>query len=154
MHGWGIAHRIERMSNDVFLVAQGSLYPALVRMKRRGWVKTEWRITENSRRRATTSSPPRATTARSPLQRLAAGFRGDRWHHDRALGDRRSRAMSILSDIIERTRALVFRRREERELAEDCARTSKWKRSIESDRVRTTPTRTATASSRSAAWNA
>jgi transcriptional regulator len=50
MHGWGIAHRIERMSNDVFLVAQGSLYPALVRMKRRGWVKTEWRITENSRR--------------------------------------------------------------------------------------------------------
>ena len=50
MHGWGIAHRIERMSNDVFLVAQGSLYPALVRMKRRGWVKTEWRVTENSRR--------------------------------------------------------------------------------------------------------
>jgi len=50
MHGWGIAHRIQRMSNDVFLVAQGSLYPALVRMKRRGWVKTEWRITENSRR--------------------------------------------------------------------------------------------------------
>ena len=47
-----LGHRpsIERMSNDVFLVAQGSLYPALVRMKRRGWVKTEWRITENSRR--------------------------------------------------------------------------------------------------------
>jgi len=50
MHGWGIAHRIERMSNNVFLVAQGSLYPALVRMKRRGWVKTSWRNTENNRR--------------------------------------------------------------------------------------------------------
>src|SRR4029077_16504173 len=50
MHGWGIAHRIQWMSKDVFLVTQGSLYPALVRMKRRGWVKTEWRITENSRR--------------------------------------------------------------------------------------------------------
>jgi PadR family transcriptional regulator len=50
MHGWGIAHRIQRMSSDVFLVAQGSLYPALVRMKRRGWVKTEWRTTENNRR--------------------------------------------------------------------------------------------------------
>lgn len=50
MHGWGIAHRIERMSADVFLVTQGSLYPALVRMKRRGWVKTAWRITENNRR--------------------------------------------------------------------------------------------------------
>ena len=50
MHGWGIAHRITRMSGDTFLVTQGSLYPALVRMKRRGWVKTSWRVTENSRR--------------------------------------------------------------------------------------------------------
>jgi PadR family transcriptional regulator, regulatory protein PadR len=50
MHGWGIAHRIEQMSGNVFLVTQGSLYPALVRMKRRGWFKTAWRITENNRR--------------------------------------------------------------------------------------------------------
>lgn len=50
MHGWGIAHRIERMSGQVFLVNQGSLYPALVRMKRRGWVKSAWRMTENNRR--------------------------------------------------------------------------------------------------------
>ena len=50
MHGWGIAHRITRMSGDTFLVTQGSLYPALVRMKRRGWVKTSWRVTENNRR--------------------------------------------------------------------------------------------------------
>jgi PadR family transcriptional regulator, regulatory protein PadR len=50
MHGWGIAHRIQWMSKDVFLVTQGSLYPALVRMKRRGWVKTEWKVTENHRR--------------------------------------------------------------------------------------------------------
>jgi PadR family transcriptional regulator, regulatory protein PadR len=50
LHGWGIAQRIQHMSRDVFLVTQGSLYPALVRMKRRGWVKTSWRMTENSRR--------------------------------------------------------------------------------------------------------
>jgi transcriptional regulator len=50
MHGWGIAQRIQQMSNDVFLVTQGSLYPALVRMKRRGWLSTSWRVTENSRR--------------------------------------------------------------------------------------------------------
>lgn len=50
MHGWGIAQRIQQMSRDVFLVTQGSLYPALVRMKRRGWLKTSWRITENNRR--------------------------------------------------------------------------------------------------------
>lgn len=50
LHGWGIAHRIEELSGDVFLVTQGSLYPALVRMKRRGWLRTEWDITENNRR--------------------------------------------------------------------------------------------------------
>jgi PadR family transcriptional regulator PadR len=50
MHGWGIAHRIQTMSGDVFLVTQGSLYPALIRMKRRGWLKTSWHVTENNRR--------------------------------------------------------------------------------------------------------
>jgi transcriptional regulator len=50
MHGWGIANRIEQMSGSVFLVTQGSLYPALVRMKRRGWLRTAWRNTENNRR--------------------------------------------------------------------------------------------------------
>jgi PadR family transcriptional regulator, regulatory protein PadR len=50
MHGWGIGHRIEQMSNDVFRVPQGSLYPALQRMIRKGWIKSEWRVTENNRR--------------------------------------------------------------------------------------------------------
>ncbi|HEY7896720.1 MAG TPA: PadR family transcriptional regulator [Gemmatimonadaceae bacterium] len=50
MHGWGIAQRIEQLSNDVFLVTQGSLYPALVRMRRRGWITSAWRTTENNRR--------------------------------------------------------------------------------------------------------
>ena len=50
MHGWGIAQRIQQFSRDVFLATQGSLYPALIRMKRRGLVKTSWRVTENNRR--------------------------------------------------------------------------------------------------------
>ncbi len=50
MHGWGISQRIRQMSREVLDVPQGSLYPALVRMKRRGWVRTEWRTTENNRR--------------------------------------------------------------------------------------------------------
>lgn len=50
MHGWGIAQRIQALSADVFLVTQGSLYPALVRMKRYGWVTTAWRTTESNRR--------------------------------------------------------------------------------------------------------
>lgn len=50
MHGWGIAQRIQQMSSDVFQVNQGSLYPALQRMKRKGWLRSEWRSTENNRR--------------------------------------------------------------------------------------------------------
>ncbi len=50
MHGWGIAQRIEAMSRDVFRVNQGSLYPALQRMLRKGLIRSEWRVTENKRR--------------------------------------------------------------------------------------------------------
>jgi PadR family transcriptional regulator, regulatory protein PadR len=50
MHGWGIAQRVEQMSRGVFAVQQGSLYPALQRMKRRGWIRAEWRTTEHNRR--------------------------------------------------------------------------------------------------------
>ena len=50
MHGWGIAQRIDQLSSGTFQVQQGSLYPALLRMKRAGWVKTEWRKTGNNRR--------------------------------------------------------------------------------------------------------
>ena len=50
MHGWGVAQRIQAMSGQVFLVTQGSLYPALVRMKRRGWIRSAWRTSDNNRR--------------------------------------------------------------------------------------------------------
>ena len=50
MHGWGLAQRIEMMSGEVFAIQQGTLYPALQRMKRKGWVRSEWRQTENNRR--------------------------------------------------------------------------------------------------------
>jgi len=50
MHGWGIMERIEQVSRGVFSLNQGSLYPALERALRAGWVKAEWRVTENGRR--------------------------------------------------------------------------------------------------------
>jgi PadR family transcriptional regulator PadR len=50
MHGWGMSQRIQQMSKDVILVSQGTLYPALQRMKRRGWVKSSWQTTSNNRR--------------------------------------------------------------------------------------------------------
>src|SRR5258706_5338660 len=49
MHGWGITDRIRRMSRDAFQIGQGSLYPALHRSERRGWVTSYWRTTENNR---------------------------------------------------------------------------------------------------------
>jgi len=50
MHGWGIQHRIQLLSRDVFRVNQGSLYPSLQRLLRRGLIRSEWRMTENNRR--------------------------------------------------------------------------------------------------------
>jgi transcriptional regulator len=50
MHAWGLTQRIEQLSVDVLQVGQGSIYPALVRLEQRGWVATEWGVTENNRR--------------------------------------------------------------------------------------------------------
>ena len=50
IHGWGITQRIEQTSRQVISVNQGSLYPALERLKRKGWIRDEWRTTENNRR--------------------------------------------------------------------------------------------------------
>ena len=49
-HGWGIAQLIQQRSHAVFQVNQGSLYPALQRMLRKGWIRSEWRVSENNRR--------------------------------------------------------------------------------------------------------
>ncbi len=50
MHGWGITIRIQQISKGVFHVNPGSLFPSLRRLERSGWLRTEWRATENSRR--------------------------------------------------------------------------------------------------------
>jgi PadR family transcriptional regulator PadR len=50
MHGYGITLHIQRVSNDVLRVEEGSLYPALHRMEQEGWIAAEWRATENNRR--------------------------------------------------------------------------------------------------------
>ena len=50
MHGWGLSVRLRELSGEVFDVNQGSLYPALQRLLRRGWVEAEWAPSENNRR--------------------------------------------------------------------------------------------------------
>jgi transcriptional regulator len=49
-HGWAISQRIQQISSDVVQVPQGSLYPALHRLERRGWIKARWGASDNNRR--------------------------------------------------------------------------------------------------------
>jgi PadR family transcriptional regulator PadR len=50
IHGWAIAQRINQLSHDVLRVQQGSLYPALQRLEREGWITAKWGASENNRR--------------------------------------------------------------------------------------------------------
>src|SRR5438270_494942 len=50
MHGWSISERIQQISSDVLQVQQGSLYPALHRLERRGWIRANWGTSDNNRR--------------------------------------------------------------------------------------------------------
>jgi PadR family transcriptional regulator PadR len=50
LHGYGIARRIEQVSDGVLELNQGTIYPALLRLQQRGWIKAEWGVSENNRR--------------------------------------------------------------------------------------------------------
>jgi transcriptional regulator len=49
-HGYGIARRIEQVSGDSLRLNQGTIYPALLRLQQRGWIKAEWGVSESNRR--------------------------------------------------------------------------------------------------------
>ena len=80
LHGWGIGQRIEQLSRGAFEVPQGSLYPALVRMGRKGWIRSEWRVTENNRRARyyiiTAAGNRQLATETVAWERAVAGIRG------------------------------------------------------------------------------
>jgi PadR family transcriptional regulator, regulatory protein PadR len=50
MHGYGIARRIQQVTEDLLRIEEGSLYPALYRMEGQGWIRAEWGTSENNRR--------------------------------------------------------------------------------------------------------
>jgi transcriptional regulator len=50
LHGWAISMRLRSLSNEVLQVSEGSLYPALHKLEQEGWIKAEWKTTENNRR--------------------------------------------------------------------------------------------------------
>jgi PadR family transcriptional regulator len=76
MHGWGITERIESGSNKVLELNQGSLYPALYRLERQGFVSSEWDVTDNNRRARYYALTPKGrrelATARASWERLSA----------------------------------------------------------------------------------
>jgi PadR family transcriptional regulator, regulatory protein PadR len=71
MHGYAIAQHLHRLSQDVIRVEEGSLYPALQRMRQRGWIKAEWRQTVNSQRARFYTLTP---LGRTQLGEQASGF--------------------------------------------------------------------------------
>jgi transcriptional regulator len=77
MHGWGITELIERRSNGLLSVNQGSLYPALYRLVAQGWITSEWRITENNRKARyyalTRSGRKRLASERAQWEKLSRG---------------------------------------------------------------------------------
>ena len=50
LHGWAISRRLKTLSGDILQVSEGSLYPALHKLEQEGWIKAEWKTTENNRR--------------------------------------------------------------------------------------------------------
>jgi PadR family transcriptional regulator, regulatory protein PadR len=75
MHGWGITERIGNWSQDRLQVNQGSLYPALHRLQRQGWITSEWKTTENNRRaryyRLTAAGRRQVTVEQENWERLS-----------------------------------------------------------------------------------
>jgi PadR family transcriptional regulator PadR len=78
LHGWAIAQRIQLLSRDVLQVNQGSLYPALQRLERQGWITADWGTSETNRRarfyRLTAAGRRRLEQERADWERLSAAI--------------------------------------------------------------------------------
>jgi PadR family transcriptional regulator PadR len=78
LHGWAIAQRIKQLSDDILQVQQGSLYPALQRLERQGWITADWGASENNRRarfyRLTKAGKKRLEQEQAAWERLSGGI--------------------------------------------------------------------------------
>jgi PadR family transcriptional regulator, regulatory protein PadR len=76
MHGWAISERLQQVSDEALRVQQGSLYPGLHRLERRGWIKANWATSENNRRakyyRLTPRGQKQLETETAAWRKLAA----------------------------------------------------------------------------------
>ena len=79
LHGYGIARRIEQVSEDVLQLNQGTIYAALLRLTQRGWIKSEWGVSDNNRKAkfySLTRSGRKQLTAQAKNWRRIAGVMG------------------------------------------------------------------------------
>jgi transcriptional regulator len=78
LHGWAIAQRIRQLSEDILQVQQGSLYPALQRLEKQGWITADWGASENNRRarfyRLTRAGQKRLKLEEASWQRLSGAI--------------------------------------------------------------------------------
>ena len=78
LHGWAIALRIRQLSEDILLVQQGSLYPALQRLEKQGWITADWGASENNRRarfyRLTRAGQKRLAKEEAAWERLSGAI--------------------------------------------------------------------------------
>src|SRR6201987_1333057 len=76
LHGWAVSERIQQISSKVLQVQQGSLYPALHRLERRGWIKARWGASDNNRRakyyELTTAGRKQLEAEKSQWKKLSA----------------------------------------------------------------------------------
>jgi PadR family transcriptional regulator, regulatory protein PadR len=79
LHGYGIVLHIQKVSDDLLSVEEGSLYPALHRMEQSGWICSEWKVTETNRRakyyRLTNAGRKRLLEAERGFEQLVKGIR-------------------------------------------------------------------------------
>lgn len=79
MHGWGIAQRIQQISDGVLNINQGSLYPALYRLEEQGWISAEWGSSDNNRQakyyELTRAGRKQLTEEQENWERLSAAIR-------------------------------------------------------------------------------
>ena len=78
LHGWAVAQRINQLSQDVLRVNQGTLYPALQRLEREGWITADWGVSEHNRRarfyRLTKAGRRHLAREQANWERLAGGI--------------------------------------------------------------------------------
>ena len=79
LHGYGIVLHIQKASDELLLVEEGSLYPALHRMEQCGWIRSEWKVTETNREakfyRLTKAGQKELLTAEKSFEQLVKGVR-------------------------------------------------------------------------------